>query len=315
MIITQKTASGETATVQRRECMNLEKDCSKKRIETIVSVFVTAYGLHYLGYFLRLRYFNLIGASRLSEGVAHGFTYLGHILFLVMLLLYALAVEKDRKYILAFIPQKGKKNLRWFLLGAVTGLALMGISILAANLHGDISVGRGSGAGAGLFIFGFIAVFIQASVEEIESRAFVFGKMKGEGVPLVAAILVSAFFFSYLHATNPGFGIVPLLSIFIVGIQYALAYHYFGNLWFTCGAHTLWNFSQDFIFGLPDSGKPAAVSIFGTTVNGSSFFYDSTFGIEGGWMAICLNAAFCAVLIIIGRKHASSADSIKGQDC
>lgn len=87
----------------------------------------------------------------------------------------------------------------------------------------------------------------------IESRAFVFGKMKNEGVPLVWATVVSAFFFSYLHATNPGFGILPLLSIFIVGILYALSYHYFGTIWFTCTAHMMWNFAQDFIFGLPDS--------------------------------------------------------------
>lgn len=46
-------------------------------------------------------------------------------------------------------------------------------------------------------------------------------------------------------------------------------------------AHAMWNFTQDFIFGLPDSGKPAAVSIFNTTVSSSSFFYDKDFGIEG----------------------------------
>lgn len=289
--------------------MEMEKKPVKSQIETAVIAFVLAYGLHYLGYFLRIRYFNLIDTLQMSEGVSHVFMYLGHVIFLAMLLLFALAVKKDRKYIMAFLPKNGNKNLKWLLLGALTGFVLMGTCILAASLHGDISVGRGSGAGAGLFIFGFIAVFIQASVEEIESRAFLFGKMKGEGVSVAPAILISAFYFSYLHSTNPGFGIVPLLSIFIVGVQYALAYHYFGNLWFTCGAHALWNFSQDFIFGLPDSGKPAAVSIFGTTVNGSSFFYDKDFGIEGGWMAICLNAAFCIVLILIGRKLARRAEN------
>ena len=136
----------------------------------------------------------------------------------------------------------------------------------------------------------------------LESRAFVFGKMKNEGVPLVWATVVSAFFFAYLHSTNPGFGILPLLSIFIVGILYVLSYHYFGTIWFTCTAHMMWNFTQDFIFGLPDSGKPAAASVFSTTVTGSSFFYDEAFGIEGSWMAILVNLLASILIFLIGRK-------------
>ena len=33
----------------------------------------------------------------------------------------------------------------------------------------------------------------------------------------------------------------------------------------------VWNYTQDFLFGLPDSGKPAAVSVFSTEVQGSGF--------------------------------------------
>ena len=148
----------------------------------------------------------------------------------------------------------------------------MGICVFAASAHGDIVINPSAGMSAPIFLLALVAVFIQASAEEIESRAFVFGKMHGEGVPLVWAIVVSAFFFSYLHAANPGFGFLPLLSIFVVGVQYALCYHYFGSIWFPFTAHMMWNFTQDLIFGLPDSGKPAAVSVFSSTVTGSSFF-------------------------------------------
>lgn len=289
--------------------METEKKPLRSRIESVVLAFVIAYGIHYLGYFLRKRYFDFLGTLQIDEGISHCLDYLGHVIFLAILLLYALAIKNDRKYILDFIPKKGKKDLLWLLLGAVTGFVAMGICVLSAHLHGDITIVKGSGSGAGVFIFAFIAVFIQASAEEFESRAFLFGKMKGDGVSLIAATLVSAFFFSYLHSTNPGFGFVPFLSIFIIGVQYALSYHYFGNIWFTCGAHTLWNFTQDFIVGLPDSGKPAVVSIFNTNVNGSSFFYDSQFGIEGGWMAICLNTVICVIIFLIGRKYSQKKNN------
>lgn len=271
-------------------------------MEKIVTVFVLGYGLHYLGYFLRVRYFNFLEATVSDEAVNHILGYLGHTIFLIIMLLYAWAVRKDRKYILSFSSGKLSRNLLFALYGAVIGFAMMGICIFAASAHGDIVIGKSGGLSVPLILFALFAVFIQASVEEIESRAFVFGKMKNEGVPIVWATVVSAFFFSYLHAANPGFGLLPLLSIFIVGILYALSYHYFGTIWFTCTAHMMWNFTQDFIFGLPDSGKPAALSVFSTTVTGSSFFYDESFGIEGSWMAILVNLLACVLVFLIGRK-------------
>ena len=270
-------------------------------IERIVTVFLLGYGMHYLGYFLRARYFTWLGTLSMDEGVRHSLQYLGHLVFLAVLLIYAWAVRKDRKYILSFLHGKASRNLLLALCGAVFGFLMMGICIFAASVHGDLVIELSGNLQIPVFILAAIAVFIQASTEEIESRAFVFGKMHEEGVPFVWAASVSAFFFSYLHAANPGFGFLPLLSIFVVGLQYILCYHYFGSIWFCCTAHMMWNFTQDFIFGLPDSGKPAVVSVFSTTVKGSGFFYDPTFGIEGSVMAILANLIACGLIILIGR--------------
>ena len=271
-------------------------------IEKIVTVFVLGYGLHYLAYFLRARYFNWLETLTMDEGVRHALGYMGHLFFLAILLIYAWTVKKDRKYILSFLHGKASGNLLPAFCGAVFGFLMMGICIFAASAHGDLVIRPSGNLQIPVFILAAVAVFIQASVEEIENRAFVFGKMHDEGVPFVWAASVSAFFFSYLHAANPGFGFLPLLSLFVVGLQYVLCYHFFGSIWFCCTAHMMWNFTQDFIFGLPDSGKPAAVSLFSTTVNGSGFFYDATFGIEGSIMAILANLIACGLIVLIGRS-------------
>ena len=273
----------------------------KSVIKTIVIVFFLAYGLHYFGYFLRARYYNFVGKLSLSEGVTHVFMYLGHLVYLLVYIFYIWIVKEDRKYFLSAFRESAGKNIIKALSGAMIGFCLMGICILAASAHGDIKVGAASGTNYLLFIFALIAVFIQASIEEVETRGFVFGKLTDEGVPLKWSVVASSFFFAYIHATNPGFGFLPLLSIFVVGLQYVLIYYYFGNLWITFAAHAMWNFTQDFIFGLPDSGKPAAVSILNTTVSGSSFFYDKDFGIEGSIMAILVNAAACVLVFVIGN--------------
>ena len=52
-----------------------------------------------------------------------------------------------------------------------------------------------AGGNLPLFLFAALCVLIQASVEGLESRAFVFGKMHGEGVSLAPAVIVSALVF------------------------------------------------------------------------------------------------------------------------
>ena len=277
---------------------------SSKRsvVETIVIVFLLGYGMHYLGYFLRIRYFNWLDSLSISEGLQHCCMYLGHTIFLLILLLYAWAVKGDRKYILSFAHGKAGRNLKFAIFGALAGFSEMGICILAASINGNLTIKSSASVSVPIFIFAALCVFVQAATEEVESRAFVFGKMHGDGVPLVTAAIVSSFFFSYLHAANPGFGLLPLLSIFVVGIQYVLCYHYFRTIWFNFMAHMVWNYTQDFLFGLPDSGKPAAVSVFSTQVQGSGFFYDKSFGIEGSWMAILVNILVCIIVFAVGKQ-------------
>lgn len=284
-------------------------------IATIVTVFMLSYGLHYFGYFIRLRYFALIDTFGLDEGYVHAAEYLGHAIFLILLLLYAAAVKNDRKYILVFLKGSPLRNIKYMLIGAVLGFVMMGTCILAASMNGVLTISLSSGLPVPLILFALFAVFVQGSTEEIESRAFVFGKMKGEGVPLIAAAIVSCVYFSYLHATNPSFGLIPFISICSAGAMFLALYYSFDNLWLSCTTHTMWNFTQDFLFGLPDSGKPAAASVFSTTANGSSsLFFDENFGIEGSYMAIAVNlgTAILAVLIgmLIRRNKATKSERI-----
>lgn len=278
-----------------------EPKTAVKWIEGAVGTFVLVYGLHYLGYFIRQRYYTALDSLQLEEALSHALQYMGHLIFLIVMVMYVWAVKKDRKYLTVHFADKPGRSLKFALLGALTGAAMMGICILAASLNGNLTIRPAAGISFPLLLLSVVAVFLQSSIEELESRSLVFGRMKDQGVPCIPAAVISAFFFSYLHAANPGFGLLPLFSIFVVGILYALCYYYFGNIWFVCMAHMMWNFTQDFIFGLPDSGKPAALSFFNTETQGSGFFYDEIFGIEGSWMAILVNIAACVIVVLIGR--------------
>ena len=279
-----------------------------KQIENAVTAFFLTYGLHYFGYFLRSRYYTWLDNTPLDEGAAHILLYLGHLYFAVTMALYALAVKKDRKYIFALFKGKLSNNLKYGLFGILSGFAMMGVCVLAASLNGNITITPSADFKVIFFIFAIFAVFIQASTEEIESRSFIFQKLSDQGVSARLAVLVSSFFFAYLHMAKPGFGIIPLLTIFFFAVQYALACYYFKNIWFVCTSHMMWNFSQDFIFGLPNSGTPASVSIFGSVVNSSGFFYDQTFGIEGSLMSVLVCIISTLLIVLIGKKIRKDPD-------
>ena len=150
--------------------------------------------------------------------------------------------------------------------------------------------------------FCLFAVLIQAAAEELESRVFFFGKLKEGGFGFLPAAILSGMYFSYLHATNPSFGIIPFISIALAGVVYLLIYVYTGSIWAACGLHQLWNVSQDFIFGLPNSGNPSGMSILSSTANGSSFFYNADFGVEGSIWCIIVHLVAAVILLVLIKK-------------
>ncbi|MBQ0087786.1 MAG: CPBP family intramembrane metalloprotease, partial [Prevotellaceae bacterium] len=254
----------------------------KKLLGVLITTVFLTYGIHYFGYFIRVRYFNLIAPlTEINPGLHSILRYSGHLIFWGMFAIYCFAVKGERKNFEAFLPGKGNNKISKLLIGMLLGLAMNALCVFCAMLHGDITISGTQSFNVGLFILAFFIVLIQASQEELETRVFFFGKLKEGGFSFGAAMILSGAFFSYLHATNPSFGIIPFISIAVSGMVYLLIYVYTGSIWAACGLHQLWNFSQDFIFGLPNSGNPSGMSILSSTANSSSFFYNTDFGVEG----------------------------------
>lgn len=275
----------------------------KKLLEVLIITLFLTYGIHYFGYFIRVRYFNLLAPlAEANPGLHSILRYLGHLIFWGAFAIYCFAVKGERKYFEAFMPGKGNNKVSKLLIGMLIGLVMNVICIAGAALHGDITISGAKSLNIGLFVLAFFAVLIQAANEELESRVFFFGKLEEGGFKFITAAVLSGLYFSYLHATNPSFGIIPFISIALAGVVYLLVYIYTGSIWAACGVHQLWNFSQDFIFGLPNSGNPSGMSILSSTANGSSFFYNADFGVEGSIWCIIVHIVVAAILLVLIKK-------------
>ncbi len=188
-------------------------------------------------------------------------------------------------------------------LGLLLGFALNGFCVLVAYLHGDIEL-TFYGIEPQILIPAFLMVFIQSSAEELICRGYLYQKLlKKYQKPVIAIVGNSALFF-IMHILNDGVTILSLVNIFLVGIVFSLIVYYLDSLWAAFAAHAAWNFTQNILFGLPNSGadSPYGVFVLKASTAKNSFAYNTGFGVEGTVLVAIVLLVAGIALYCIGKK-------------
>ena len=197
----------------------------------------------------------------------------------------------------------GLAHLRDVLPGAAWGLAAMALLVGllralhlvvfdARLLHGSAIVGFGL---AWLCFFLLVGVF-----EEFLFRGYIqFTLMRGllrlgerlapAKARLVAfwiSALVWSTLFFVVHMTNAGENPAGLVSVFLAGILFSYALLRTGSLWWGIGFHMTWDWSQSFLYGVPDSGTLSAGRLFATHAVGNPLLSGGLDGPEGSLFMI-----------------------------
>ncbi|MCR5200112.1 MAG: CPBP family intramembrane metalloprotease [Saccharofermentans sp.] len=230
--------------------------------------------------------------------------YFSTIVQWVVFLGYPLLFKKDRPMVKALTPKAKGNNIKMFLIGLLLGGGQNALCILFAVLHGDVHLVFDSFKPLPLIAI-LIAVFIQSSSEELMCRNFLYQRLaRGHKSPLVP-ILGNSLIFMVLHLMNPGISAVPIIHLVAIAVLYSLFVYYFDSIWLPMAAHTAWNYTQNIIFGLPNSGIVPTFSIFRLEASTatSNFIYDPSFGVEGAPLALLFTVAIIVVTIILGRKY------------
>lgn len=207
------------------------------------------------------------------------------------------AFQKNRWIAEHLTPKRKGNRVSMLLLGLLVGGLLNGFCALIAHLHGDfqLSFVRFEPIPILLLLF---AVFVQSSAEELLCRGFVYQRLlKGYGARF--AIVVNAALFGLLHAGNDGINALAIYDLFITGVFFSLIVYYFDSLWMAMTLHTAWNFTQNILLGLPNSGYRPPYSIFRIGEHTQhSFAYDPAFGLEGTVLASLLMTVCCVALYL-----------------
>lgn len=215
-----------------------------------------------------------------------GFTLISFII------LFMLKENKDIRKILSFKNNK-------IIYGLLIGFSLNALRVLIAYFCGNVRFGLGS-TNMLILLYAFICVLVQSTSEEIVCRGYLFSKILKDYKNPVFAIVFNSLLFALFHLSNNGIGVVSIISIFVVGIFLSLITYYNKNIWMAVGFHAMWNFTQNFIFGLPNSGYPAVYSVLKLVDASDGFAYNKVFGIEGTVIGIIID---CIVIALVYYLH------------
>lgn len=288
---TEASPAGEAAATEKR-----------KLTDNILILYLLTFVLMLVGQLLGGVMILPLGLLPYSDVLYTAVVYLMFLGVWVVAFLYLRFTKKNRPILRAVGRKAGGNNWKLLLIGFGVGFGLNALCVLAAWLHGDISLTYVSFRPLSLIAV-FAAVFVQSSAEELLCRGFLYQRLRrGYPSPLVA-IIGNSLFFALMHLLNDGVTALSVLNIFTVGVLFSLMVWYMDSLWCAMAAHTAWNFTQNILFGLPNSGMTVPFSVFRLETAKNSFAYNMNFGLEGTIFADLVLIAACAALWLWGRKR------------
>lgn len=230
--------------------------------------------------------------------------YLGFLgIWILTLLVFAL-IPRNRPMLKALGTKTKGNTPKMFAVGLGIGLGMNLLCALIAMINGDIALTFHAFRPVS-FLLVFIAVLIQSAAEELICRVFIYQRLvRRYGKPLMAAV-VNAAFFAMIHLSNPGVTGMAIANIFIYGLLFSAMVVYMDSPWAAMAAHAGWNFCQNILLGLPNSGMVLPYSVFklDAAAASDSFAYSVSFGLEGTVTACVLLMAVTGVIVWWGTGN------------
>ncbi len=224
--------------------------------------------------------------------VATLFSTIGLIL---TVLFYCTKLEKRQ---LSTLGLTRKRKVSEYLLGLLIGLFLFtlvwGLNLLVGGVRYDGITFETTMIP--LLLFYFLGYMVQGASEEILCRGYLCVSISRRA-PLWAGLVINSVVFSLLHLANTGVSLLALINIFLFGIFLTVYMIRRGNLWGACAIHSVWNFAQGNLFGLPVSGTNSGDSVLSTSLlEEKTIWNGGTFGPEGG---LCVTLVLIVAILIV----------------
>ena len=199
------------------------------------------------------------------------------------------------------LPGRGAFG-RQFWLGVIWGFgALTGLLLILRAAHA-FSFGSLALGGSRLVldaVLWAIAFLCVGFFEEFLMRGYaLYTLTTGVGF-WPAAVLLSALFGAG-HLRNPGEDWMGALSAVLIGLFFSLTVRRTGSLWFAIGMHSMWDYSESFLYSVPDSGMMVEGHLLNSSFHGPRWLTGGSVGPEGSALVFVVIAL---IFVLFDRLH------------
>lgn len=189
-----------------------------------------------------------------------------------------------------------------FWLGALWGVASLTMLLGVMRAVGVFYFGGVAIHGMRVFKFAvfwgvlFLAV---AFYEEFITRGYTQFTLT-DGIGFWPAAVVLSVMFGAFHLLNPGENWHGALGAGVIGLFWCFTLRRTGNLWFGIGMHAAWDWSETFLYAVPDSGIRGPGHFLNSTFQGSPWFTGGSVGPEA---SVLLFVVIGAMWIVFDRLY------------
>jgi len=147
------------------------------------------------------------------------------------------------------------------------------------------------------FIFGLLAF-----VEELIFRGIVY-RLIEEQLGTWISIVIVAIIFSTVHLVHEEATFISTIAIALQDLILTGSFILTRRVWLCWGIHWGWNFTQDGVLGMPNSGVEQLPSWLNTEISGPTWLTGGTIGIELSVLGVLLNVIAGIIIIKIAINH------------
>ena len=264
-----------------------------------VGAALVTLGLILVGQILAFVWSSLFPMTEKSGFPAAVRTYLSEIWLWPLFLLVMQNDPADRAGLRKLNPKGQGKRV---LLGAGLGLGLNVVCWLAAWATGNFSPVP-MGAEAWQILVLLPVVLVQSGAEEIAFRSFLLERCRKDMKRTWTAVVLNGVLFGALHLGNEHVTVVGFLATAALGLLLAVMCVCLDSPVPGILTHTMWNYTQNILLGMPNSGWVFSCSLLGVSAvrQNASLFYDPYFGIEGSVFCVVV-ALVCAGVFAVRNK-------------
>jgi membrane protease YdiL (CAAX protease family) len=231
--------------------------------------------------------------------------YLGYLekivnfaLFILVYRLYVRWVEKRRAVETGFEAGVQETGV-----GFLIGGGLVAVMVLFFSVSGYYGI-ESFNENPRVLLDTFFARGIGAFVEELFVRLILF-RLLEELLGSWYALAVVALIFGLGHFPNPNATLWTSAAIALSDILLTAAFILTRRLWMAWGIHFGWNYIQNSVFGMANSGVTQLDSWINPSISGPEALTGGSFGIEASYVAVALQIALGVWLLKldINRKQ------------